>query len=329
MRRSKAVTASSFEFDGVWGRTGKTLLDGALRWIWTGMPRVPALALKSTFYLYKSLEDAELGRSPEGTGFLIGVPLATDPSEFAIYAATNWHVAVQGPAPVVRLHKEDGRPHVFDLDCADWVFKPAWHDLAIAPLAGITDDFDVGVVPTNTFVDPDMLREKNIGPGEDVFMCGLFVDALGSEGNAPAVRFGNISMMPVKVPCETGASMESYCLDLRSRTGFSGSPVWVYRKFGSVLDNGNLNMRDQFVSLLGVHWGQFRERNKLTIETTALDTESVRISADKRFIDGMSGMTCAVPASAIIELLQHPRLRAFQKISEDQALSSSSAVIAE
>jgi len=47
--------------------------------------------------------------------------------------------------------------------------------------------------------------------------------------------------------------------------------------------------------------------------------EQIKISADRRFIEGLSGMTCAVPAYAILELLNEPKLQAFQKLAEEEA----------
>src|SRR5205823_82762 len=67
---------------------------------------------------------------------------------------------------------------------------------------------------------------------------GLFVDHDGVTTNVPSARFGNISMLPNKnatIEQPTNYRGESYVVDMHSRTGFSGSPVFVYRTFGSDL----------------------------------------------------------------------------------------------
>ena len=162
--------------------------------------------------------------------------------------------------------------------------------------------------------DEKILQHK-IGPGDDVFMVGRFIDAGGIEVNQPAVRFGNISLMPVPVPHENGANVPSYALDMHSRTGFSGSPVFVYRKPGQDLGSGDLNMSDQFLFLLGIHWGQFPERWEIVSDPkkAAENAGEISLAADANYIKGMSGMTCVAPSEAIVELLQHPKLRAHQE----------------
>ena len=60
-------------------------------------------------------------------------------------------------------------------------------------------------------------------------MVGRFVDHDGGPTNLPAARFGNISIGPSKIRSELGKYVDTICLDTNSRTGFSGSPVYVYR----------------------------------------------------------------------------------------------------
>jgi hypothetical protein len=105
--------------------------------------------------------------------------------------------------------------------------------------------------------------------------------------NVPSARFGNISMLPnprALIRQETEYEGQSYVIDMRSRSGFSGSPVYVYRTFGSNLTNvaghefdevelntdmirefgGRMSFRGRLrahnlFQLLGIHWGQFPE----------------------------------------------------------------------
>ena len=55
----------------------------------------------------------------------------------------------------------------------------------------------------------------------------------GVETNNPAMRFGNISLNPTPIEQPNQSIKDSYCLDMNSRTGFSGSPVFMYRTPGS------------------------------------------------------------------------------------------------
>jgi hypothetical protein len=183
-------------------------------------------------------------------------------------------------------------------------------------------------------------------------MIGLFVDHEGHETNNPMARFGNISMMASdQAPVRFGAAARvCHIVDLHSRTGFSGSPVFVYRTFGADLartsyrgeevvaefeaptvtpqqikeaieqsrysrhsrpktETMSLKIQTRPVlKLLGIHFAQFSE--KWPIIDTDLPTQR------KRYVDGVSGMTCVVPSSKIRDLLNIPKLVARREASE-------------
>lgn len=70
-----------------------------------------------------------------------------------------------------------------------------------------------------------------VGPGDDVFVVGRFINSQGKLRNIPSVRFGNIAQMPLK-PIEQGRvfgefQQESFLVEARSISGFSGSPVFL------------------------------------------------------------------------------------------------------
>ena len=63
------------------------------------------------------------------------------------------------------------------------------------------------------------------------------VFAGGTHATAPALRFGNISTSPVAVKQPTQYREElNYRVDMHSRSGYSGSPVFVYRTPGNTLE---------------------------------------------------------------------------------------------
>ena len=86
------------------------------------------------------------------------------------------------------------------------------------------------------FLTDKDIEDAEINAGEDVFMLGRFIDYDGVEANVPSMRFGNLSMMEAHVPQPTpsGFSGASYVVDMHSRTGYSGSPVYIYRTIGSL-----------------------------------------------------------------------------------------------
>jgi len=193
------------------------------------MPKIPTSVLESTFYLYRSREDAERGEPFGGTGAFIGMPTESSDVSF-LYAVTNWHVAVDQGFSVMRFNKRNGGVDVFELDPHEWEFPPNGPDIAVAmpraselKLSILTHE--VFAIPTTLFVpedelvlpDPRLKRlprkpgesprlDLEIGPGDDVFMVGRFVDHDGKDTNVPSVRFGNISTLPQAIKQPNGST---------------------------------------------------------------------------------------------------------------------------
>jgi|ETNmetMinimDraft_26_1059896.scaffolds.fasta_scaffold40923_2 hypothetical protein len=276
------------------------------RLVEVGMPKIPQYVLNSVFFSYCTRDDAEKGENPMGTGFLAAVPsvaisrVACPPH---VYAISNWHVICD--APVIRLHTSGGRPIIIDdLDPAmDWRWVAGGHphqgdDVAIVPI-DLDGEPEVMTIPIDLFMTEKKVTEQQIGVGDDAFMIGLFVDHYTRGATLPKARFGNISMMPsdttpIEQPNKT-TKKSSFVLDMHSRSGFSGSPVFFFRTVGADLDHANssniiLNKPAMF-GLLGLHWGQFTEEFKAPDE------------CGKFFrLEGMSGMTCAIPAWRLLSL---------------------------
>ena len=283
------------------------------------MPNIPPEALDSVFYLYASKADAEAGRNLGGTGFFIGVPLEVG---YYIYAVTNWHVAVRDGFSVIRLNTKDGKTDTIELDSMDWIYKRNWHDLAIADVSLDYEKHKTHVITTDATCNSQDIEGGRIGPGADVFMVGRFVDHDGGITNQPAVRWGHISVMPVVIDKAIGGDgMPSYLLDMHSRGGYSGSPVFVYQSALELKGKGTLTLMSDpgFPRLLAVHSGQFFEdleihsKKRKLIRRKGKGTRARMVIVPdpaKQFVKGWSGMTFAVPAQAIMELIDVPKLKA-------------------
>jgi hypothetical protein len=292
------------------------------------MPRLPQEIFRAPFYLYETEEEAQAGAPFGGTGFIVAYPTDLPDVNF-VYAVTNWHVAVRDGASVIRVNKIGGGMDIFPLDPAEWHFQRGGYDLAIASFPLTVEKHECNALCVTMFLSKEEIEDLGITPGEDIFMVGRFVDHDGADSNVPAVRFGNISVMPQKIVQPTGAThLESFILDLHSRTGYSGSPVFVYRTVGSDLTIGSMSdvPKDIFLKFLGIHWGQFPE--KWEIETGVKNTaQGVTYSEDEKYIKGLSGMTMAVPAWAIKEFLDMPQFRdgremALAKIKRERGIGS-------
>lgn len=267
--------------------------------------------LDCVFFLYKTKEDAEKGVNPQGSGFLVAVPFTQDPKAVHIHGITNWHVAVKyEPAPHIRINTHSGKPTIIDLDPSEWIYIEDGYDVVVSPPLSIDLlSHKVRFLDVNSyFLTQEEELKLEIGPADDVFMAGLFVDYFGNEVHSPAVRFGHISSMNAQVKQPTSYHGRSIMLDMNSRTGFSGSPVFVYRTLGSYfLENaqpGQLLMGwGHDMKLLGIHYAQFPEEWEIKNNATKSTSEKSSLITEGKYVLGFSGMTLIVPAAHILEVL--------------------------
>ena len=308
----------TLDFDQVHTRCFTPRGGSFLKTIHVGMPRIPKNYLDSVFFLYRTIEDAEKRSDEGGTGFIVSMPTVSPDLSF-VYFVTNWHVAVKRGFPVVRIETHSGDPDIFDFDCADWRFSKEL-DIAVVFVNLNPKVHDVVAVPAHSFMTKEYKEQHDIGPGEDVFMVGLFVDHKGFTRNVPALRFGNISMDPAPLTQGNGKVAESYCIDIHSRSGYSGSPVFVYRTPDYDLAEHLTDERPRLsgngpnlLALLGIHWGQFPEMWELTSGSRLKEEDEGHsrevLMTGSRFVKGLSGMTCVLPAWYIDEVLNMPELR--------------------
>ena len=263
---------------------------------------------------------------------------------------------------MIRLNTRDGGTDIIDLDCSEWDFLPHKYDIAAAPVRIDDDTHDISYVSTHMFTEPpkaDVTGMRRfygdkIGVGEDVFMIGLFMIIVVSLQMSLARGSAILVWMPISratIRQTTGYDGESYIVDMHSRTGFSGSPVFVYRTFGSDLtenrknrsnsiemefdrleiepnrlstgnpswhpqsfggrvrgSSGRLKTSRSLLKLLGIHWGQFPEEWELR-NKKKLSESKVPLILDGASVKGFSGMTCVIPASHILEVLNMPSLK--------------------
>lgn len=263
------------------------------------MPSIPKELSYAVVYLYPDAASAQAGVAAGGTGFLVAVPSQVRAGKGYVYAVTNWHVALRGGASVIRVNTRAGGTDVLELDPSEWIFEPGSGDVAVAgfkrgEIDQVRQGWDcIGIDELMT------AEEAQFSPGDDVFMIGRFVNHDGVTTNRPAIRCGSISVDPTPVPgMSNGAGVSYYCLDMHSRTGFSGSPVFAYRTPGSDLADAytrKVNLKPAVMRLLGIHCGQFSE--ELVISEKGVERGRVA---------GYSGMTIALPAWHIGAIINGP-----------------------
>lgn len=148
--------------------------------------------------------------------------------------------------------------------------------------------------------------------GDQTIMLGLFTDYHGGEINVPVGRFGNLAALPnskapIRLSSDDPFVRPAFLNDIRSRAGFSGSPVWAWYSLYDdvkISISGGIYLGDEprrhaLLSFIGVHRGQFLD------PPAPLDTGG---SAEVE-----SSMTVVVPAWEISKLLDT------QKLSDQRA----------
>ena len=233
-----------------WSWTEEWVLDddGSLIKRWRRvLPTIRETFLDSVVYLYASKSDADNGVKTGGSGFLCGI---YDPSSRAVqlYVVTNRHVIEAGfsvvrltgreKTPASSFSRGESKPVVMVVPKTDWAFPAEGDDLAVWPykpiIASVDEEFAYVALPHYGVTERDLLSSDRLGPGDDCFMVGRFINHDGTQKNLPSVRFGNIAMLPLEKVKVRGVLVDAFLVETRSQAGFSGSPVFVYRQKTSI-----------------------------------------------------------------------------------------------
>jgi Trypsin-like peptidase domain len=194
------------------------------------MPRVFDYYADSVVYIYGSLADAKSGEQQGGSGFIVTVYFQNNPEWGEVYIVTNTHVVSGCRTPVVRFNRNDGKTEYFESEKHQWILHPDGDDVSVLPFEVATlECLKVAPIPLHFFITHEIVDKQDVGIGDDTFMIGRFISHEGKQQNMPAIRFGNIAMMPKeRIGLETGISQEGFLVESRSLPGYSGSPVFLY-----------------------------------------------------------------------------------------------------
>jgi Trypsin-like peptidase domain len=267
------------------------------------MPLIPPHILDGAPFLFRTKQEADARVKMGGTCFCVSktIPgskeIAGRPLSIP-YLVTCRHVVYSGGASVVSINRADGgKPAIFDYEPTDWTPHPTGDDVAAICVFGKLklNDHLISHTSTETLVTEPSIKTLRLGVGDEVFMVGRFINHQGHSTNRTAARFGSLSMMQEKIwVTEQRRYQESFAVEMRSRTGFSGSPVVLYRTPATVLADIPIELQHVW-AVLGVNWGYI------------LDDEG-----ENTWLNGV------VPAWKITETLNAPTLKdRHQELTEE------------
>ncbi|MFL6335352.1 MAG: serine protease [Pyrinomonadaceae bacterium] len=193
------------------------------------MPPIPNYYLACSIYLYPSEQAARDGERFGGSGFLVSVPVEGHEGWGSLYAITNRHVLDEG-CRFVRLNTSSGGIDILETERDSWLDHSDRYDVSVLSLDVEGRQLDYSSISIDKFITREIIDDYRICPGDDAFLVGRLVTPWGQQRNTPAVRFGNISMMADPTEPARGygnVEQESFLVECRSLSGFSGSPVFV------------------------------------------------------------------------------------------------------
>lgn len=247
--------------------------ETANRWRLTSVPRIPDQLQRSVVYLYPNAEAARTGSGVGGTGFFVAVrdePFA-EPFQYLI---TNIHVA-QTTNRTVRINTTDGAVETIEVPSSAWVNHPNGDDVTAVPLT-LQPNWAVTALDWSALaVTSSRMAELNMGVGDEVFMLGRFISHGSLQLNQPLARFGNIAMMPGE-PVKDGRNLlvEAFLVEMRSLSGFSGSPVFVHMGPGTYRGNGTMMpFYTETIGLIGIDTGHKAARAEVRQKSDGAKTD--------------------------------------------------------
>jgi hypothetical protein len=230
-----------------------------------------------------------------GTAFFVTVPSNEVQGTYFHYLVTAKHVAEKFADGqfLLRANTKDGKALGVSGPGAQWWVHPSDDsaDVAVIPF-NPPEELEYRPIPSTMFLSDEIIKNRSIGTGDEVFITGLFTHLAGSARNLPIVRMGNIAMMPNElVPTRDYGDIEAYLIEARSIGGLSGSPAFVRATVKGQLGEFYL------LGLMHGHWDiPIGTKND---EATMDEDEQGKVNM---------GIAIVIPSKKILEVLNQPAL---------------------
>lgn len=265
--------------------------------------------LKTVFFIFMFDEnDKEV---MIGTGFIVSYKAEYSKKLRSIYFVTAKHVIENAKNAqkrrglqtgiFIRVNLKTGRSKRFRTNPEDWMYDETDPSIDIALFHGNSgiNNLDAAAIDANMAVTKEMLKDRSVAEGDEIFMVGLFHLHAGIVKNQPIVRTGNIAALPKeRVKSTQFGSIEAHLIEARSMGGLSGSPVFVYTGQRGI--NEDFMVTDREIKWLGVAQGHWDAYGK--------DNLSVNM-----------GIGLVVPANKVTSILKSPKIKSKRTQKKDNA----------
>ena len=241
---------------------------------------IPIDVKKVVVFIY--YPDNPTNASPDGTGFLVAMPSATDTNRVFGYLVTARHVFRPTtnnwlPGVFVRINQKDGTSVQIPLPLFTsgpnknvFTHTDPTVDIAVVPFFPKPfTNFDCLFLPEELITSEADFKSLDIHEGSDVFFTGMFTYHLGNKRNTPITRFGKVALISdEKIDWVFGAT-DLYLMEANSYPGNSGSPVFF--QIGNERENGSIVLgRGPRIKLAGIMSGCYNDIQP--IQTVSVST---------------------------------------------------------
>lgn len=181
------------------------------------------------FLCVKGIENGQERTFYGGTAFFVAVRTQDTEDHYLVTAKHCIERASAFGVLYARLNRTGGGAEIIALPDR-WLFSEnEASDIAVMPMSPDPAVFDHASLNVDMFASEAIIKDHDIGVGDDLFVVGLFTRRHGTQRNIPIVRTGVISSMPEEPFIDdAGREYHVYLAEIRSLGGLSGSPVFVY-----------------------------------------------------------------------------------------------------
>jgi hypothetical protein len=185
-------------------------------------------------------------------------------------------------------------------------------DVAVLPQSAPPDIRRYVAIGRRSVATADIFAAHNIGIGDEVFACGLFVNHTGSLTNEPVIRIGNLAAIPKeRVDTKQFGLAEVFLVEFRSTGGLSGSPVFVNLGFARAVNEQFVFQPDPKDWDKGLLLGIVRGHWEMDPERSVVQSELVNM-----------GMAIVTPAQKLLDIIDEPELKRKRDARDRAALEA-------